>query len=175
MPGNPDRFVVDALHQAAIARDYPGPVINQIIAKDRIQVSLCHRHANCHRKALPQRSGGAFNAFEQKVFRMSGARRAQLAEVANVLHRRARIAGEMQQRVDEHRAMPGRKHKTIAVSPIGARGIKLQVICEEHAGHIGHTHRHARVTGIRSLNGIHRQSANGIGHGAQTTGVIRHG
>ncbi len=36
MPGQPDRLVVDAFHQAPVAGDHPGVVIDQRVAVDRI-------------------------------------------------------------------------------------------------------------------------------------------
>ncbi|NDH45293.1 MAG: transcription antitermination factor NusB [Actinobacteria bacterium] len=38
MSGKPDGFMIDAFHQATVARDDPCPVIDQIVAKARIQV-----------------------------------------------------------------------------------------------------------------------------------------
>src|SRR3546814_17695278 len=55
MPCKTDRLMVDALHQAAIARDHPGPVVDQFIAKGRVQMALSHCHANC---AIEESRGG---------------------------------------------------------------------------------------------------------------------
>ena len=35
MAGEPRRLVVDPLHQAAVAGDHPGAVVDQIVAEDR--------------------------------------------------------------------------------------------------------------------------------------------
>ena len=108
MSGKPDRLMVDAFHQAAIAGDHPGVVIDQGIAECRVQMPLGDCHADRHGEALPERTCGAFGAFELEIFRMAGAGAAELAEIADVLKRRPHIAGEVQQRIQQHRTMPGR-------------------------------------------------------------------
>ena len=71
MPGKPDGFVVDALHQAAVARNDPSPVIDQFIAENSVEMPFGNRHANRCRQTLPQRPGGGFNAGKFKIFRMA--------------------------------------------------------------------------------------------------------
>ena len=107
MPGEADRLMVDAFHQATIARDNPGAVIDEVIAEGRVQMPLGHGHADRHGESLPQRTGGAFRAFEVRVFRMPGARTAQLTETADLVHCRMGIAGQMKQRIEQHRAVTG--------------------------------------------------------------------
>jgi hypothetical protein len=57
MPGEPDRLVVDALHQVAVAGDDEGAVVDQIVAVDGVQMPLGDRHADRHRQALAERPG----------------------------------------------------------------------------------------------------------------------
>ena len=76
MPGEPGRLVVDALHQAAVAGDRPGAVIDQAIAIFGVQVPLGDCHAHRHRQPLPQRPGGRLDSVEQEILGMSGARAA---------------------------------------------------------------------------------------------------
>src|SRR3546814_14204544 len=56
MPGKADRLVIDAFHQAAVAGDHPGVVIDEIAAEGGIQIPFRNRHANGRGTALPQRS-----------------------------------------------------------------------------------------------------------------------
>jgi hypothetical protein len=114
-----------------------------------------HRHADRHRQPLPQRAGGALDARQLEILGVPRAGAVQLTEVADVLDRRARIAGQMQQRVNEHRAMPGRQHEAIPVRPVRRGGIELQIITEQHGGDIGHAHRHTGMARIRPLHRIH--------------------
>ena len=120
--------MVDAFHQAAVAGDHPGAVIDQIVAEHRVQMPLGDRHADRHRQALPQRAGGASTPGELEILGMPGAGAAELAEIADVLDRRARIAGQVEQRVDQHRAMARRQHEAVAVGPFGLGGIELQIV-----------------------------------------------
>lgn len=157
------RLMVDAFHQAAIAGDYPGTVIDQIIAIDSVEMPLGHRHADRHREALAQRAGGALDARHLEILGVSGTRAVQLTEIADVVHRRLRIATEVQQRVDEHRAMARRQHEAVAIRPARRARIELQMIAEQHRRHIGHAHRHPRMPAVGRLNRIHRQRPDRIG------------
>ncbi len=174
MPGKADRLVVDPFHQAAVARHHPGAVIDQRVAICGVELPFGHRHADGHGEALPERPGGAFRAFEVGVFRMPGAGTAQLPELANVVHRRRGVAGEVQQRVEQHRAVPGGEHETVAVRPFRRGGIELQKLRIEHRRDIGHAHRHAGMAAVRRLDSVHRQGANGIGHGPEAGRIEAH-
>jgi hypothetical protein len=120
--GKPDRLVIDPFHEIAIAGDHPSAVIDQIIAENGVQVPLGDRHSDRHREALPQRPRRRFDTRQHEVLRMPCAGTAKLPETSNVVHRRPLIAGQMKQRVDQHRAVPGGEHETVAVMPIGSCG-----------------------------------------------------
>ena len=55
---------------------------------------------------------------EQEILRMAGAGAAELAEVLDVVDRRPLVAGQVQQRVDQHRAVAGREDEAVAVGPV---------------------------------------------------------
>ena len=175
MPGQPDRFVIDALHQAAIARDHPGAVIDQIVAEHRVQMPFRHRHADRHCDTLPQRPGGAFHPVEQEILRVTRAGAGKLTEALDVVHRRRSIAGEVQQAVDQHRTVARAQHETIAIRPVRRGWIKLQMAGEQYRRRIGHAHRHPRMARIGGLNRVHRQGADRIGHRLKADGVKAHG
>ena len=166
MPGKADGFLADALHQAAVAGDYPSAVIDKIVTENGIQVALGHRHADRHCQPLPQRPGGGFNAGKLEIFGVAGAGTAELAKVPDVFDRRASIAGQVKQRIQQHRAMAGGQDEAIAIGPIGPAGIELQMPCEQRSGGICHTHRHAGMAGIGGLDSIHCQGPDGICHDA---------
>ena len=75
-----------------------------------------------------------------------------------------RIAGEIEQRIEQHRAVAGRQDETVAVGPVRVGGIVLQELREQHRGDIRHAHRQAGVAGFGLLDGVHGEEANGIGH-----------
>ena len=78
--------------------------------------------------------------------------------------RHAGIAGQVQQRVEQHRAVPGRQHEAVAVRPVGRGGIELQELREQHGRHVGHAHRHAGMAGLGLLDRVHGQRPDGVGH-----------
>ena len=71
MAGEARRLVVDPLHQAAVAGDHPGAVIDQVVAESGVEVPLGDRHADRHGEALPERPGGRLDAVEQEILRMA--------------------------------------------------------------------------------------------------------
>lgn len=90
MTGQTNGFVIDAFHQAAVAGDDPGAMIDEIIAVVGIEMALGDRHADRSRKPLPQRPRRRFNAGKLEISGMPG-RTVQLAEIADFLHRRVRM------------------------------------------------------------------------------------
>src|SRR3546814_1646634 len=69
---------------------------------------------------------------------MSGAGRIELPEVADVLHRRLLVAGEVKEGVDQHRAVTGREDEPVPVMPMGSLRIVFQIFREEHGSDVGH-------------------------------------
>ena len=125
---------------------------------------LGQRHADRVGEPLPQRTGRRFDARRMAVFGMAGGLGAELAEVAQLVHRHTRIAGEVQQGVEQHRAVSGRQHEAVAIRPFGRRGIELQELGEQHRRNVGHAHRHAGMPGFGLLDGVHGQCPDGVGH-----------
>ena len=77
----------------------------------------------------------------------------------------------MQRRILQHTAMTVGEQKTVAPRPLRVGRIMVQEIVVEHFGNVRHTHRHAGMTGIGLLDGIHGQHPNGVGKFA----ACRHG
>ena len=70
------------------------------------------------------------------------------------------IAGQVQQRVQQHRAVAVRQHEAVAVGPGRIGRVVLQIMAPQHRGDVGHAHRHARVAGIRLLDRVDREKTN---------------
>ena len=77
MPGEPDRFVVDALHQVAVAGDDEGAVVDQLVAVNRVQMALGDRHSDRHRHALAERPGRHFDPGELEILGVARGRASQ--------------------------------------------------------------------------------------------------
>ena len=74
----------------------------------------------------------------------------------------------MEERVEQHRAVTGRQHETVAVRPRRIGGIEFQKTREQHRGHVGRAHRQAGVAGLGLFDGVHSQRANRIGEAAMS-------
>ncbi len=170
MPGERDRLVADAFHEAAVAGEDVGVMIDDAIAQARVEQALGERHADRVGEALAQRARGRLDAGRMPILRMARGLGAELAEVRELLHRHARIARQMQDRVEQHRAMAGREYETVAVGPAGLGRIELEKAREQHGRHIGHAHGHAGMAGLGLLHRVHGQRADGVRHV-----LVRHG
>ncbi len=120
-------FVRYPLHQAAIAEEYPGPVIDDLVARTierRGKHFLCERHADCVGYALPERPGRGLDRQVAFAFRVARSPVTELAEVPDFVDRQG-ITGQVQQAVKQHRAVTVRQHESIAVPPLGIPGVML--------------------------------------------------
>ncbi|MNL27300.1 hypothetical protein D3C87_1488830 [compost metagenome] len=159
-------FVADAFHQAAIAQEHIGVMVDDVVAgavEFLAQQALGQRHAHRVGDALAQRAGGGFHARRDAVLGVAGGLAVQLAEVAQFLDRQV-VAGQVQQRVDQHRTVAVGQHEAVAVGPVRVRGVMLQVPAPERHGDIRHAHRCTGVTGIGLLDGVHGKHADGVSH-----------
>jgi hypothetical protein len=87
----------------------------------------------------------------------------QLAEVLQLFDREI-VAGQVQQRVDQHRAVAVGQHEAVAVRPLRIARVVLQVPAPQRHGDVCHAHRRTGVAGIGLLDGVHGKHADGIGH-----------
>ena len=163
MPGEGNCFLADPFHQTAVSGNHIGIVIDDILETRGLQ-PFGKRHANGHGETLPERTGGGFNAAGVAEFGMTCSLRAKLAEIFDLIQRHILVAGEIEQGVEQHRAMTGGQDKAVPVGPIGFRRIEFEKFGEEDGGDIGHPHRHAGMAGVGGLDGVHGQGADGVRH-----------
>gem|GEM_PF-1404837 len=159
-------FVADAFHQVAVARQHVGVMVDQVVAEAGVEMALGERHADGRRQALAQRSGGRLDPGRVFVLRMARRLRADLTEIPDLVDRHGLVAEQMQQGVEEHRAVARRQHEPVAIWPIGRLGVELEKLREKHGCDIGGAHRHAGMAGLGRLYGVHSERADGIGHRA---------
>jgi len=86
----------------------------------------------------------------------------QLAEVLEFLHRQG-IAGEMQKRIDQHRAVTVREHEAVAIRPLRVGRVVLEEVVPQHFRDIRHAHRGAGMAGVGLLHRVHAQGTDGVG------------
>ena len=127
----------------------------------RGQVRFGHGHAHAHRKALAQRAGGHFDAGREAVLGMPGRLAAPLPEVLDLVQREI-VTGEMQQRIQQHGAVPARQDEAIAIGPAGIARVVAQELGPQHVGHRRGAHRQTGMAGVGFLHAVDGQEANGI-------------
>ena len=164
MAGQRNRLVAKALHQAAVARDHIGEVIDAVVAEARVHQPFGQRHADCRGDALPERPGGRLDTGGVAILGMSRRLRSPLPEGPEFVRRHALVARQVQQRIQQHRAMTGGQHETIAIRPRRVGRIEFEKPGKQNGSDVGHAHRHARMTRLRLLDGVDRQEADGVGH-----------
>ena len=174
-PGAGERagFVRDAFHQAAVAQEHIGVVIDDFMP-GAVELGgedlLGQRHAHGVGDALAERAGGGLDAGGVAVFGVAGGLAVELAEALQLGDRQV-VAGQVQQRVDQHRAVAIGEHEAVAVGPLGVGRVVAQVMTPQHLGDLGHAHRRARVAGVGLLHGVHRQGADCAGDGVEDRGL----
>ncbi len=122
---------------------------------------LGNRETDGVRQPLAERAGGGLDARRLAVLGMARRLGMQLAELLEIVDRQC-VAGEMQQRVQQHRAVSVGEHEAVAIPPRRIRRIVLKEIAPQDFGDVGHAHRRARVARVRFLYGVHRQRADGV-------------
>jgi hypothetical protein len=175
VPGERGRLVADALHQAAVAGDHVGAVVDQPAAESGREVALGQRHADRVGDALAERAGRGLDAEGVAELGMPGSAGPELAEALQLLERHVGVAGEVEQRVEQHRAVAGREHEPVAVGPVGMLGGEFQVAGEQHGGDVGHAHGQARMAGPGLLDGVHGERPDGVGKVVVTDRTGGHG
>ncbi len=140
-------------------------MINNLVAiaiELRCQGFLGDRKTDGIGNALPQRAGCGFDTSGIAVLRVPWGAAVQLTKVFDVIHGDV-IAGQVQQRIVQHRAVPVGHHEAVTVCPLRICRIVNQIVVPEHLGNVCHAHWRARVAGVGLLNCIHTEGTNGIG------------
>ena len=123
---------------------------------------LGERHADRVGEALPERPRGRLDAGRDADFGMARRLRMQLAEIAQLAHRQV-VAGQVQQRVLQHRAVAVGQHEAVAVGPMRIRGVVAQMAIPQRDRDLRHAHRHAGMPGLRGFDRIHGECADRVG------------
>ena len=175
--GERGRFARHALHHVAVAAYRVNVVVEdrEIRPVEMLrQPAPGDRHADAVAAALAERAGRRLDARGQVIFRMAGAFAAELAEPLDVVERDRGLAetlvfgidglhaGEMQERVEQHRGMAVGQHEAVAIGPDRIVRIEAQKMLPERVGHRRQRHRRAGMAGIGLLHGVHRQGADGV-------------
>ena len=148
MPGERCGLHRHALLHAAVARERDDVVVENRVLR-RVEFRRRHflRHcvADCIRDALAERAGRRLDARRLVEFRMPRRVGAEHAEIFHLPVVHARVAAEVQPRVEEHRAMSGAEDKAVAVQPFRLRRIVGERVAVEHRADFRAAERQAEM------------------------------
>ena len=156
----------NAFHQAAIACEHPGEVIDDrvtVAIEFRGQQFFRKRHTHGIGEPLAQRAGGGFDARGDAHLGMTRCTRMKLTEIAQLADREI-VAGEMEERIEQHGAVPVREHKAVTVGPARVGGVVREHARPQRHRNFSHAHRHARVARVGLLHSIHGERTDRCGH-----------
>ena len=162
--GQRDHFLADAFLQAAVADEGIGVVVDQAVAEAGVQIGLGHRHAERVGDALAERPGRHLDA-ARRGRTPDGLRSASRARGRCLIcvDRDALVARQVQQRVQQHRAVAVGQHDAVAVGPGRIGGIELQVPRVERGRDLGHAERHALMAFAGAHDGVDGEEADRVG------------
>ncbi len=166
--GERDRFLRHAFHQIAVGAKHIGVMLDDLLAELRRQHLLRQRHADRGRNPLAKRTGGGLHSLGAEILGVARGERIDLPEPLDLVQRHVGIAGEIEQRIEQHRAVACRQHEAVAVRPGRRAGVELQELREQHGCDIGGAHRQPGMPGFCLLHRVHREPPNRVGH----TGVV---
>ena len=161
----------DALHQAAVAADRIGVVVEHLEARSVVAVcepSFGDGHADAGRDALSQRPGGRLHTRHHAVLRVPGRFAAKLTKPADVFERDRRLAqpfvvrihglrpSQVEHRPEQHRRVPVRKHETVTVGPDRILRIEAHDAIPKRVDQRRKRHRCSRVPRVGRLHRVHR-------------------
>ncbi|EKD96647.1 MAG: hypothetical protein ACD_23C01360G0002 [uncultured bacterium] len=157
--------MADAFHQATVAKEGPGVVIDNGMSGSiefNSHEFFCQGHANRVGNPLTQGATGGLDARGVAVFRVAWCFAVQLPKCLQIFNAQV-ITRQMQQAIQQHGTVPVGEHEAITVRPLGIGWVVAKVMAPKHLGNVGHAHRHARVAGVGLLYRVHGQGAQGVG------------
>ena len=131
MAGKRGGLVADALHEAAVAGDDEGVVVDDVVAELRAKTTFGDRHADGVGETLAERPGGHFDARGVVCLGMAGCERAPLAEGFDVVELEP-VAGEVRTSSTAGSTRDRWRGRTVTVGPVWVRRIVMHHAAEEH-------------------------------------------
>ncbi len=175
--GHGSRLAGHALHQVAVAAQGVDIEVEEVGVRPivaRRQRALRHGHADTVSRSLAERSGGDLHPGGVAIFRVARAAAAEFAESLDVLQAdggllldrpvlaEAPHASKMEQGVEQHARMPGRKDEAIAIGPRGLVRVVDEKAIPECVAHRRHGHRGAGVARLGLLHRVDCQGPDGV-------------
>ena len=149
-----------ALHEIPVRDDAPDAMVEQA-GEARLGHAGGDRHADAVAEALPERAGGRLDAGREVRLGVARRLRSPLAEILELVERQI-VARQVQERVEQHRAVAGRQYEAIAIGPVRIGRIVLQVARPENEGVVGGAHGQTRVAALGLFDGVDREELDGV-------------
>ena len=149
-------LVADALFEAAVTRDDPGAVIDEVGAVVGAQDSLGEGHADPVGHALAQGTGRDLDGRRHAVLGMPRGARVGLAELPQVLDREV-VAEEVREAVLQDRDVSAAEDEAVSVGPRRVARVVAQHSREQHRGQGRQRHRGSAVARVGGRGRVHRQ------------------
>src|SRR6516225_7238653 len=112
-------------------------MVNDFRSEPRVEISFGERHSGGIGNALSKRSGRRLDAGTRIELGMALAVRAKFPEALDLVDRYLLVAGEVEKRIQQHRAMTVRHHDAIPVKPQRVLWVELQMSREERGRRLG--------------------------------------
>ena len=163
VPGQRNHLLTDPLLQATVADEGVGVMVDDSGTEACVQVGLGHRHAEGVRDALAERTRGHLDTGAGVEFRVTLAARAEVAKGPDLIDADALVAAEVEQRIQQHRAVAVRKDDAVAVGPGRVRRVELQVPRVQRCRDLRHAERHALMAFPGANDGVDGEKADRVG------------
>lgn len=108
------------------------------------------------RDTLAERPSRRLNADGHVAFRMARRSTTPLTKRFDVVQRQV-VARQVEERIQEHGAVPGREHEAITVWPARIQRVVSETPGPQDIGHPGCPHRKSGMTRVGVLHGVDRQ------------------
>ena len=163
----------DALHEVAVGDQRVGVVVHDLVSgavEAERERPLRERHADRVGRPLPQGARRGLHPRRVVELRMPRRLAPPLPEVLQVVHGQV-VARQVQQRVEQHRAVPRREHEAVAVGPRRVARVVPQMAAPQDVGHRRGAHGQAGMTGVRVLDRVDGQGCGFVSIHSWSTSV----
>src|SRR5690606_29924593 len=107
------RLMTDTFHQIAVTGDDVGPVVDDFGPVLGREMTFGEGHADGSRQSLAERAGRGLDPGGVPILRVTGRAAPELPEVFDVVQGYRSVAGQMQQRIQQHRAVSRGEHEAV--------------------------------------------------------------